>query len=715
MRNLREVSAALRRRNRRQYTLLIICIFISVLLITAYVCMMRSPTVLTILPEGGDSRKQVMMIFALAVVGCAVFTTYAASIFFRYKSREAGIFMALGASRKQIRGQLFRELAVVSVGSCVAGAILGAPLALSIWRFFRLFLVDTQEMSLSFDPKAYLFTAAFALYAILALFLMGAKLVRRTNIIDAVNEQRKSEPIRDVKPWCGPVGIALIFAGGFGGYEIPSLYEALFSAYPPAWLNIFYLPLVIGLYMVLLHTVIRGWRRGKSRYRHIISRSMMKFQGRQTVNSMLVLTILIAGAYFAAFYAPTMYAGSTYSVDQRPVDYAFRYREDQNMLTKDDIETMASKDDVTITDWKNATTAVLAHDGNQQITDESGKYHYEYRELLGEGNFISESSFNKMTGQSVNIQPGKLAVVLTKEAADGDSGPSDALLLTNMTTRKTLSVSFQKYVRDDMLAYSNFITYYVLDDADYAAVTEGLADSWRETLVFFNVKDVMRTYDFAKELHHAIVDRSGPECEVSVYFDNVIQTAADEAGVSYGQYWEYDDNITVPSVSYDSRDSAQFKIQWKYAPQFRVMDRNDLITTYAVFLMLFVFIAIVCFAAVLVISYTRCLTIALNNRQVYDDLRHLGAAPNYLYRSVRGQISKVFGVPSLIGTLLICAFYVMILFLNDNQITQSEISSLSSCLIVVLGISAGIWSFYRLTLHKVCGMLNVKVSKKQTA
>ena len=54
-------------------------------------------------------------------------------------------------------------------------------------------------------------------------------------------------------------------------------------------------------------------------------------------------------------------------------------------------------------------------------------------------------------------------------------------------------------------------------------------------------------------------------------------------------------------------------------PQFRVLDQNDLIRTMAVFLMLFLFIAIVCFAAVIVIAYTRCMTIALTNRQVYDD------------------------------------------------------------------------------------------------
>ena len=76
MKTFSEVYAALRRKNRGQYGLLTGCCFFSVLLITAYACMMRSPTILTILPEGGDSRKQVVMVFVLAVLGCAVFTTY---------------------------------------------------------------------------------------------------------------------------------------------------------------------------------------------------------------------------------------------------------------------------------------------------------------------------------------------------------------------------------------------------------------------------------------------------------------------------------------------------------------------------------------------------------------------------------------------------------------------------------------------------------------
>ena len=248
----------------------------------------------------------------------------------------------------------------------------------------------------------------------------------------------------------------------------------------------------------------------------------------------------------------------------------------------------------------------------------------------------------------------------------------------------------------------------MLDDADYADITAGLGDEWCEKLVYFNVENDLQTYNFAKKLYNSIVDHSGPECELPEYYDRVGKIAADEAGETY---WGDTSNMT--RISYAQRDSSEFKQYWKYVPQFRVLDRNDFVATYAVFLLLFVFVAIVCFAAVLVIGYTRCLTIAINNHQVYEDLRHLGATPQYLYRSVRGQISKVFGVPGFVGTALIYIFYGMILFFNDNRMTQSEISGLINCLFVVLGMSAVLWAFYRFTLHKVCGMLNVKASIKR--
>lgn len=706
MKTFTQVYAALRRKNKGQYALLTGCCFFSVLLITAYACMMRSPTILSVLPEGGDSRKQVMMVFVLAVIGCAVFTTYAAGLFFRQKSRETGVFLALGASRRQLQAELGKELALISLGSCAAGAMLGGPLAWGIWQLFRLFLVDSQEMALAFDPEAYLLSLAFAAYVAVMLFLLGGRAVRRTNIIDIVQESHTSEPIREVKRWYGPVGIILVAVGALAGYLMPSFFVRILHWYAPSVVTaVFYLPALVGMYMMLLHTVVNGWRK-RHKYRDIIATSMMKFQGRQTVRNMLVMTLLIAGAYFAAFYAPMLSTNSAYSFASRPVDFEYHWRNDQGIPEQAEVEALAEKYDVDITSWRQVGAATLGGDGTVSVEQDNGAlgttYTTEYREVASGATFFSESAWNALTGKHIDLAPGTCANVLDDEGGSDYLSGGDVTVVTNMVTGESLPVTPAEPLR-----YTMLLGCYVLDDEDYAAITDGLTDIWRESWVFFNVADADASYPFAKALFNEVVDRSGDEVMQLDAYDLVAKTLTEETGEPY----DFDrENLTAlgfPAMEREDRDSTEFRSYWLYMPQFRILDQNDFVTTMAVFLMLFIFIALICFAAVIVIAFTRCMTIALTSARVYDDLRHLGAPNGYLFRSVKGQVSKVFLVPAIVGTAVISAFYVMIMYFNDNRFTPGEVAGMGTCAAVAAALSLVLYGVYRLTRKSVCRRLGI--------
>lgn len=706
MKTFTQVYAALRRKNKGQYALLTGCCFFSVLLITAYVCMMRSPTILSVLPEGGDSRKQVMMVFVLAVIGCAVFTTYAAGLFFRQKSRETGVFLALGASRRQLQTQLGKELALISLGSCTAGAMLGGPLAWGIWQLFRLFLVDSQEMVLTFDPEAYLLSLAFAAYVVVMLFLLGGRAVRRTNIIDIVQEAHTSEPIREVKQWYGPVGIVLVVIGALAGYLMPSFFVRILHWYAPSVVTaVFYLPALIGIYMMLLHTVVNGWRK-RHKYRDIIATSMMKFQGRQTVRNMLVMTLLIAGAYFAAFYAPMLSTNSAYSFASRPVDFEYHWRNDQDLPEQSEVEALAEEYGVDITSWQEVSAATLAGDGYVEIEQNNGAlgttYTTEYREVTSGATFFSESAWNALTGQPIDLVPGTCANVLDDEGGSDYLSGGDVTVVTNMVTGESLPVTPAEPLR-----YTMLLGCYVLDDDDYAVITDGLTDLWRESWVFFNVADVDASYPFAKALFNEIVDCSGDEVMQLDAYDLVSKLLAEEAGEAYTFDRENLTSLGFPAMEREDRDSTEFRSYWLYMPQFRILDQNDFVTTMAVFLMLFIFIALICFAAVIVIAFTRCMTIALTNAKVYNDLRHLGAPNAYLFRSVKGQVSKVFLIPAIVGTAVISAFYVMIMYFNDNRFTPGEVAGMGTCAVVTVILSLALYGVYRLTRKSVCRRLSI--------
>lgn len=211
------------------------------------------------------------------------------------------------------------------------------------------------------------------------------------------------------------------------------------------------------------------------------------------------------------------------------------------------------------------------------------------------------------------------------------------------------------------------------------------------------MEDEEDTYFFARALFDEIVDRSGPEVALFDGWDPVVRDRyLAEKGYYFLDPAHLEPNGFSP-IEYDQRDSSNFRNSWKYMPRFRVLDQADFTTTMAVFLMLFVFVSIVCFAAMVVILFTRCMTIAMTNARVYDDLRHLGASSAFLRRTVKGQISRVFFVPLCTGTLLIYAFFAMILYFNSGSFTPGELAGLANCALVVLVLSLFLYGM--LPLH----------------
>ena len=201
------------------------------------------------------------------------------------------------------------------------------------------------------------------------------------------------------------------------------------------------------------------------------------------------------------------------------------------------------------------------------------------------------------------------------------------------------------------------------------------------------------------------MDASGPECELPSYYDRVEKIVDEEKGEPY---WGDSDSMT--KISYDSPDSSDFRSYWTYMPKFRILDQNDFLKTFAVFLMMFLFISIVCILATLIICYTRCQTIALNNRYVFDDLRRLGGSPKFLASEVRAQCSRVFFLPSVIGMIAMYLLYISIMYVNDGTgISSTELLGLLLCAGILLLIAIFVYLVYRMTVKKICRQLAISV------
>lgn len=703
MMTMQLLEQKLRRSSRKQAALYLFCNFVSLLLITAYAALMFSPTVLTVLPEGGDSRKQMIMVFVLALVGCVVFTVYASGLFFRQKSRQLGVLMALGASGKRLSPGLFREVLMLSSVSSLLGILAGLPFMWLLWNGFCRLIVDSREMVLILDFK-FLYLSALFFVLVVALSCMNAhRYLRRTDIMDVVHEEHKNEPVKEPGIFCGPMGILLVFAGAVAGYEAPAAYMKLFSAYPSFWINVLYAPALAGLYMIMLHTVVHGWlSHRKDPFRNIISRSMMKFQGKQTVNSLLVSTVLIAGSAFAIFYLPMLGMGGLLEMNRRPFDYCYHYRQDQSVPGEKEISDLAAEYGLAIRDYRRVPYISLAMDGYAQV-EEGRSFHVEHLDFLTEARFLSETAFEILTGKEIRVEQGAFYPVSNQEETSTFRLNASAGLLTNMVTLDTLPVRFGGYAHYDLL--DGRVGYYILNDGDYERICAGLSDDWKGQIAFFNM-DGQDSYAFARDFFYTLVGSFGPECEYPTYYDRVEKFNAQSNGEIY-----WGDTEKMTPVSYDAPDSSTFRLFWTYMPKIRILDKAEFLKTFSVYLMCFLFISIICSLAALIIGYTRCITIVLNNRYVFDSLKRLGASSFFLIRELRHQAGIVLRIPCVVGMSAMYLLYVLLMLGNDGKIAAGEAAGLAVCLLILILMAGLHYLVYRIALRRMKGILGVEGRK----
>lgn len=695
MHNMKGMERKLQKADRKHSRLYLICNFIALMIISAFSALMCSKTVQTVFPQGGDSRKQMYAIFVMTLAGCVVFTIYAVGLFFRHKSRQLGVLMAIGASRRMLLPGLFREVFFLSSLSAATGILAGFPFVGIIWGLFRLLLVDSAEMALYLDFRCLYISGAFFLLVVAGACFTAWRYLKKTNIMEVIREEHINEPVKQLGRWCGPAGFLLILAGGVMGYKAPVVWMRLCSSYPPSWLSVLYVPVFVGLYMVMLHTVVHGWKmQNKTRYKDIISRGMMKFQGRQTVNNMLVITLLIAGAAFAIFYLPMGTLSSLLGYRAYACDYFYQYRADQKIPERGAIEELARQHHLSLKDWKEAGYITLGAGGEIEVSDGGGRFHIEYEVLGGEVKVISEDAWYTLTGHRADVLPGTYLYVTNTEETSiyTDETAED---LTNMVTGSHIDTEFAGFLHYDLMAGE--IGYYVLDNEEYRRVSQGLTDEWRGRIVQFNA-DGKDSYPFASELYRLFVDSFDESCEQTCAYDRVVKIRENEKGRTYWMDTELGDEF---KISFDQTDSMMFKTQWAYKPSFRILLINDYLRMTGVLYMMFFFVFIVCLTTALVICNTRCRTIALNNRYIFDDLKKLGAPPDFLNREVNKQCSSVFITPALVGMTTMYILFAGIVYGNDGKISSYEVIALGVCLGILILMGAVVYIVYRSTVRTI--------------
>lgn len=690
----------LRKRNKADYRQFRFCVTFAVLLVSSLLIMVCSPLIQSSLPAGGDSGKQAYLICGVAVVGCFIFIIYAARLFLRYKSREIGIFMALGAEKHFLSKALTAELCKIIAACAGIGIAAGAGLAFLVGKVMEALTKEVNEVKFAFTVSGFVVSLLYTGLIFLTVQILARRAMKRTNVIDVINEQRKQEPMKkSVSSKYAVSGICLVAAGLFVAVALEQITVSVFGKWLGGWTNLFYLLVVIGVYRLLVYA-ISGRRKGRNPqkyYNNLIPYGMMKFQGASVVKNMLVITLLIFAALFAISYIPNS-LGSEKGFED---DFSYRYLKDAEEITREELSLLAQEKEIAIENYREVEFIRVVGSGVERDA-ENNELFETYYEDFAEYDCTSASGFYNLTGIELEIPEGEYYQIEGRGAYENiwyHYGDMDQLYCQNegdyLSMRYLGNIVYHSLVitpNSGLGIGSRFI----VNDADFARLKEGLPKEKLETQVLFKTRGNLKGMaDFGRQLYKAFAERMSPDMDVMYYYNALEANRRGE---------DYADMMTGAVVDPENPLRAE---DWQYAPLMAPLLKQQTVMLMANRVLLFGYVCLICFAAVGIIGFTRSQSVGLTNAQVFEDIKRLGADQAYRRELMKFQIRKVFVLPTIIGVLLFLIYKGMILYTNNGSFSAEDGGML--CVMAGFGLAAAAYQYliYNMSVKKVGRLLKL--------
>lgn len=691
----------LRKKNKGDYRQFMFCILFAMLLMSSLLIMVCSPLIQASLPAGGDSGKQVYLICAVAIVGCLVFAVYASGLFLRYKSREIGIFMALGAQKTTLGNALFVELFKM-IGMCSAvGIILGAVLAFLIGKVMEILTADVNDSRFAFT----LWGVIFSFMCMLVLFLLVCFLARnamnRTNIMDVINEERKQEPMKSsVSRSYFISGIILAGAGLFVAVILNQITVYSFGIWMGGWTNAFYLLVVLGVYRILVYAVSsrQKGRNPQKYYNNLIRFGMIKFQGASVVKNMLVMTLLIFAALYAISYIPANLDAETELED----DFSYRYLNDADVPGEDEIRKLAAEQGIAIEEYREGSFIRVIGSGTDYDQNDEGKLQEDYYEEYAEYDCTSASEYEKLTGIKLDIPQGGYYQIEGRGAYENiyyKFGDMDKLLIQGEGQLMPMEYLGNTIYHALIITVSNGMgegSRFVISDEDFEILKEGLPLEKMETQVLFKTEgDLKAGAAFAEKFFKQYVEGMSEDMNRMAYYNPMEEVRRGS------DYMDMTGDATVDA------DNPLKETDWQYNPIMTPLITQQRIMMLANRMLLFGYVFLICFAAVGIIGYTRSQSMGLANAQTFEDIKKLGADKAYRRELMINLVQKVFVLPTAVGIVLTLLYEGIILVTSDRRFTSDDMQMMLILAGIGLLVAAYQYLIFRVSLRKVGSLLQV--------
>ncbi|HEM4322534.1 TPA: FtsX-like permease family protein [Streptococcus suis] len=372
--------------------------------------------------RGADGINMVLgfgMIVVMLAVAIMVF--YANSFVMKQRSKEFGVYSILGLEKKHLLLMTFLENLVFSVGTILAGLLLG----LALDKLFYALLLKAMQMPVvlasTFQLKSLVTVLIylFGIFALVSLFNIGK--LGLTDSLKLVQGKKRGDKKTSFL-WLQTL-LALILL--VAGYAIAQLVTNPFQAVPSFFGAT--LLVILGTYLLFQSGVISllNWLKNRQTYyykpENFISVSNLIFRMRKNALGLATITILSSMFLVTMVGGLNIYiGGKDYIANQNPNDYSIDVgmqpttSKAQTEKWEEWAEAILEEKDIPVESkvvypYQQAYFSEVTNQQIKFLTDEEAAG-MAFSDRVGIGFVLDQASYEKMTGEALQLASDQVAI-----------------------------------------------------------------------------------------------------------------------------------------------------------------------------------------------------------------------------------------------------------------------------------------------------------------
>ncbi|HFH9916295.1 TPA: FtsX-like permease family protein [Streptococcus suis] len=369
--------------------------------------------------KGANGVIQVLgfgMIVVMLAVAIMVF--YANSFVMKQRSKEFGVYSILGLEKKHLFLMTFLENLVFSVGTILAGLLLG----LALDKLFYALLLKAMQMPVvlasTFQLKSLVTVLIylFGIFALVSLFNIGK--LGLTDSLKLVQGKKRGDKKTGFL-WLQTL-LALILLGA--GYAIAQLVTSPMQAIPSFFGAT--LLVIFGTYLLFQAGVISllNWLKHRQTYyykpENFISVSNLIFRMRKNALGLATITILSSMFLVTMVGGLNIYiGGKDYIANQNPNDFSITVR----LAGESSLERVQEWADASLETAELPVESKVVYPYQQAYFSDVTNQHVrflkdeeasgmDFSDRVGIGYIIDQATYEKMTGETLRLAQNQIAI-----------------------------------------------------------------------------------------------------------------------------------------------------------------------------------------------------------------------------------------------------------------------------------------------------------------